>query len=101
MTDPTFSASTTYYIKTPSEITEITFAGLSNSECFFDTTLTLSTGTAFDSTVFTYTREVLAVDPIIDTKYSVTSTPKLIINTSDISKEAIYDFKLTVFSRSS
>lgn len=43
----------------------------------------------------------MAVDPVIDTIYSVTSTPKLVVSTSDISKEGTYNFKLTVFSRSS
>jgi hypothetical protein len=62
--------------------------------------MTLSAGSAVDSTVFTYTPEVLAVDPVIDTIYSVTSTPKLDVSTSDISKEGTYNFKLTVFSHS-
>ena len=100
-TDPTFVASTTYYIKTPSVQTVITFAGLSNMNCLFDTTLTLATGSAIDSTVFTYNPEVVAIDPVIDTIYSVTSTPTFVVNTGDISKEATYNFKMTVFSRSS
>jgi hypothetical protein len=61
----------------------------------------LSTGEAFDSTVFTYTPKQYIVDPIIDTLYLVTAFPKFVVDTSDISKEAIYDFKLTVFSDSS
>ena len=91
----------TYYIKTPSVPTTITFSGLSNTDCLFDTTLTLSTGSAIDSTVFTYIQEVISVDPVIDTLYSLTSTPSLLVSTSNISKEAIYNFTLTVFSRSS
>jgi hypothetical protein len=51
--------------------------------------------------VFTYIQEVVSVDPVIDTIYSVTSTPTFVVNTSDISKEATYNFKMTVFSRSS
>ena len=101
LTDPTFASSTTYYIKTPSVPTTITFVGLSNTNCLFDTTLKLSSGAAIDSTVFTYTPEVVPVDPVIDTIYSVTSSPKLVVSTSDISKEAIFNFTLTVFSRSS
>lgn len=101
LTDPTFVVLTTYYIKTPSVPTTITFAGLSNTSCLFDTTMTLSTGAAIDSTAFTYTPEVVAVDPVIDTLYSVTSTPKLVVNTSDILKETTINFMLTVFSRSS
>jgi hypothetical protein len=72
LTNPTFAASTTYYIKTPSVQTTITFAGLSNTNCLFDTTLTLATGSAIDSTVFTYNPEVVAIDPVINTIYSVT-----------------------------
>ena len=62
--------------------------------------MTLSTGAAIDSTVFTYIQEVVSVDPVIDTIYFVTSTPAFVVNTGDISKEAIYNFTLTVFSRS-
>ena len=51
--------------------------------------------------MFTYNHEVVAVDQVIDTIFSVTSTPTFVVNTSNISKEAIYYFKLTVFSRSS
>ena len=51
--------------------------------------------------MFTYTSEVVSVDPVIDTIFSVTSTPTFVVNTSDVSKEATYNFKLTVFSRSS
>ena len=63
--------------------------------------MTLSTGAAIDSTVFTYIQEVVSVDPVIDTIYFVTSTPAFVVNTGDISKEAIYNFTMTVFSRSS
>ena len=51
--------------------------------------------------MFTYNPEVVAVDQVIDTIFSVTSTPTFVVNTSNISKEAIYNFKLTVFSHSS
>ena len=69
ITDPTIAPSTTYYITTPSITTTITFTGLSNTNCLFDTTLTLSGGTAIDTSVFTYTPEVVTVDPIIDSIY--------------------------------
>ena len=90
----------TYYIKTPSVPITITFSGLSNTNCLFDTILTLATGAAIDLTVFTYIPEVVALDPVIDTIFSVTSTPTFVISTSNISKEALYNFKMTVFSRS-
>jgi hypothetical protein len=59
----------------------------------------LASGAAIDSTVFTYTPEVLVIDPIINSMFSVASTPTLVVNTSDITKEATINFILTVFSR--
>jgi len=40
------------------------------------------------------------VDPVINTFYSVPSTPTLVVNTSNIFKEGTINFTLTVFSRS-
>ena len=74
----------TYYIKTPSVPITITFSGLSNTNCLFDTILTLATGAAIDLTVFTYIPEVVALDPVIDTIFSVTSTPTFVVSTSNI-----------------
>ena len=86
ITDPTYSSSYNYYIKSPSVADTITFVGLSNTNCLFTTTLTLSTGAAIDTTVFTYTSEVTLADSTINSLYSVTSTPNLAVNTSNIAK---------------
>ena len=82
----------------PSIPTTITFTGLSNTECNFNTGLTLSTGTAFDTSIFTFTNEVLSIDPTCDSKYIVTMRPQLVINTGDLTKIGTYTFKLTTYS---
>ena len=79
----------------------ISFDGLSNNNCFFQTTLTLSTGVAIDTSVFTYWPEVVTVDPVINTIYALTSVPSLVVSTIDITKESTISLMLTVNLRSS
>ena len=57
--DPTITSPFTYLIRFPVVSETITFTGLSNNNCLFDTTLSLSIGGVIDSSVFTYTNEVL------------------------------------------
>ena len=79
----------------------ISFAGLSNNNCFFQTILALSTGAAIDTSVFTYSPELVTVDPVINTIYALTSVPSLVVSTLDITKESTINLMLTVNSRSS
>ena len=79
----------------------ISFAGLSNNNCFFQTSLTLTTSAAIDTAVFTYSPEVVTVDPDINTIYVLTSKPSLYVSTLDITKESTINLMLTVNLRSS
>ena len=79
----------------------ISFAGLSNNNCFFQTSLTLTTSAAIDTSVFTYSPELVTVDPVINTVYALTSVPSLVVSTLDITKESTINLMLTVNSRSS
>ena len=99
--DPIIATPFKYYIKTPSVPMKISFSGLSNNNCFFSTILSLSNGSAIDSSVFTYTNEVLIVDSSINTLYSAASVPSLIVNTNNIAKQATISFTLTIFSHAS
>jgi hypothetical protein len=53
--DPTISSPYLYLIRNPAVSERITFTGLSNNQCLFDTTLKLSAGGAIDTSVFLYT----------------------------------------------
>ena len=79
----------------------ISFAGLSNNNCFFQTSLTLTSSAAIDTSVFTYSPEVVTVDPDINTIYVLTSEPSLYVSTLDITKESTINLMLTVNLRSS
>lgn len=65
-----------YNIKTPPTpmlVSIITFEGLSNNNCPFETTLSPSP----NATIFKYTQQVLDVDPVYSTSYKVASAPTL------------------------
>lgn len=53
----------------------ITFGGLSNTLCNFDTTFVMTNGTAVDTSIFTYVPEVIYIDAVIDTLYHVSAVP--------------------------
>lgn len=64
----------------------------------FDTVLTLSTGSAIDSSVFTYTDATLT--QALSLLYTVNTYPSLLINTSDLAKKGTVEFKITTSSHS-
>jgi hypothetical protein len=54
-TDPVLASSYTYYIESTPVPLKITFTGLSNTTCNFDTTIVNKDGSAIDSTIYSYT----------------------------------------------
>ena len=95
---PSLTPSYTYYIKTPPVPMSIEFPGLSNGECKFATSLTYADSSPFDANVFSFTPEVLVLDAVVTTKWSIASYPVLNVLTSDIGKEGLYSFTLKVTS---
>lgn len=84
-----------YYIKNPAVTMDIPFTGVENNDCLFSTSL----NPPADGVSFVLNQEVLAVDPIIDTKFTTISSGFLRVSTSDISLHlSVVTFTLTITS---
>jgi len=96
-TDPVITTSINYYMR-PAQPNQIDYAGLGNGSCKYSTTLTQKDGSPIDTAVFTFTPENIQMDPANNNLWVTHGSPQLVINTTDIAKDATVSLRLTLFS---
>ena len=97
LTDPVITTPINYYMR-PALPHPIDYTGLGNGSCKFSTTLTQKDGSPLDTAVFTYTPENIQMDPANNNLWITHGSPKLVINTTDIAKDATVSLRLTLNS---
>jgi hypothetical protein len=100
-TDPVLDSPYLYYIKQPVIPLVIPFTGMSNGSCDFDSTVTIADGSALDPQMFTYTKEQVKVNSVIDTVFGIDNQAFLTVIIWDIRLEGQYNFTLTIHSKES